>query len=287
MDKNIDVVILETPEEDTDPIRFIIRNTTPAFANTLRRIMIAEVPTLAIEDVIFIENTTPLQDEFIAHRLGLIPITTDLSMLNFKDECSCGGAGCSLCTVSLTLEAETAEDETMVVYSRSLKSSDPILSPVSDKIPIIKMAPGQRLILEAIAELGRGKEHAKWQPVSTAAFQYMPEIEVQPRKTDPEIAEACPRGVLQYNEEEETIEVVDLFQCNLCMECVKAAKRVDDPDVISVKGSPEHIIMRIEPTGALPAEEIVFEAANILKERATNFLESLKNEITKKQEANE
>ncbi len=280
----IDVVIFEQPEEDLDRMRFIIRNTIPAFVSALRRIMIAEVPTLAIEDVIFLENTTPLQDEFIAHRLGLIPISTDLSILNFRDECSCEGAGCPQCTVSLTLEAETTEDESMIVYSGDLNSQDPLLAPVHEKIPIIKMSPGQRLILEAIAQLGTGSEHAKWQPVSTAAYQYMPSIEIQPRKTEPEIAEACPRGVLMYNEDSETIDVVNLYDCNLCMECVKAAEKADDPDVIRVDSSPTNIIMTVEPTGALPADEIVFEAANILKERASTFLEALKEAITKKEE---
>ncbi|MCJ7761810.1 DNA-directed RNA polymerase subunit D, partial [Candidatus Bathyarchaeota archaeon] len=69
---------ISTVKREGNTIRFMVSGVTPAFANALRRTVIAEVPTMAIDDVMILENTSVLFDEFLAHRLGLIPLTTDL-----------------------------------------------------------------------------------------------------------------------------------------------------------------------------------------------------------------
>lgn len=56
---------------------FQLSNVEMAFANSLRRAMIADVPTVCIDQVGFKNNTSPLPDEFIAHRLGLIPLVSE------------------------------------------------------------------------------------------------------------------------------------------------------------------------------------------------------------------
>ena len=76
---------------------------SPYFVNSLRRTMIADLPKLAIDNVIIYDNTSALFDEIISHRLGLIPIPTDLSLLSFKDECVCKGKGCPNCTERYTI----------------------------------------------------------------------------------------------------------------------------------------------------------------------------------------
>ena len=92
--------------------------------NSLRRIMLSELPTLAIEDVVIYDNTSALFDEIIAHRLGLIPIPTDLSLLNFRDECTCNGKGCPNCTVRYTLSKEGKGEGKTTVYSSDLKPAE-------------------------------------------------------------------------------------------------------------------------------------------------------------------
>ena len=171
--------------EKTDfTMRLIIRGVNTSFANTLRRIMLSEVPTMAIADAVIIENSSVLPDEILVHRLGFIPLKTDLDSYNLPEECPCKSEfGCNLCRVALTLEAEAA-DEVTTVYSGDLQSENPDIAPVSDKILLVKLAPDQKIKLEAYARLGKGKVHAKWQPVSTCAYEFVPETETSNERGD-------------------------------------------------------------------------------------------------------
>ncbi len=160
---------LVSREQDT--LRFVLSDTSPAFANALRRIIMAEVPVMAIDDVMILENNSVMYDEILAHRLGLIPVTTDQTY-NLPEECTCKSElGCEKCRASFSLEIE-ASDPVEVVYTSHLKPENPDVRPVSDKIPIVKLAQGQRIKLEAYARLGRGNVHAKWQPVSACTYSY-------------------------------------------------------------------------------------------------------------------
>ncbi|MDY6765024.1 MAG: DNA-directed RNA polymerase subunit D, partial [Halobacteria archaeon] len=139
----------------------VVRGITPSFANGIRRAIIGDVPTMAIDQVDVYENTSVMFDEMISLRLGLVPLTTDLDSYYIHEECpSCGGEGCTQCEVSLTVDVE-AEDESVTVYSSDLESEDPEVQPADDNIPIIDLKPGQSLVAECIARLGRGKDHAK------------------------------------------------------------------------------------------------------------------------------
>ena len=253
-------------------IRFIITDTSPAFANALRRTIINYVPTIAIEEVIMVENNTAMFDEYIAHRLGLIPLNSDIDDLNMQSECDvCNGAGCNACTVTLTLTQETDLNTTMTITSGELIPSDHRVYPIVEDVPIMKMGPDQRLILEAIARLGNGKEHSKWQPATSVGFQYMPTIELRPgSKHSKSVVEACPRNVFDFDESNQSITIKNLLNCNLCMECVE----VSQDDSIQVTGDPNQVIFMVESSGALPVEGIMTKAADILSDMAENFIES-------------
>ena len=83
--------------------RFEIKSAQLAFANALRRAMMVDVPSLAIDEVNFYDNTSVFFDEMLSLRLGLIPIRGDVDSVRFQSECECGGEGCGLCQVILTL----------------------------------------------------------------------------------------------------------------------------------------------------------------------------------------
>lgn len=152
---------------------FHISDVTPGYVNAIRRSIIADVPTLAIEDVEVRKNNSVLYDEIAAHRLGLIPLTTDLSSYNRRDTCKCEGEGCARCSVKLTIK----ELGPKTVLASDIKSSDPKVKPVYPDIPIVILLPDQEFELEATAVLGTGKEHAKWTPAHVY-YKIMPSFKI-------------------------------------------------------------------------------------------------------------
>jgi DNA-directed RNA polymerase subunit D len=162
---------VEVIEKSAERIVVKFNNVPRQYVNSLRRLAISEIPTLAIDDVVMLENSSVMHDEAVAHRLGLIPLTTDPGRFVMPHECDCKSTlGCSKCRVLLVLDSE-ATDKTKVVTSGELVSEDELVKPVSKDIPIIVLAPNQKLKFEAYARLGTGKDHAKWQPTSAAVLK--------------------------------------------------------------------------------------------------------------------
>lgn len=261
---------VEILEEMGGSLRFILRGGFPAFANALRRAMLADVPVMAIEDVIFVENTSVMYDEILAHRLGLVPLKTDLDAYVLREECDCkSDLGCQKCTASFVLEAE-AIDQTVTVYSGDLKPATEVV-PTSDRIPVVKLAPGQKIRLEAYARLGRGSEHAKWQPVSIAAYKYLPKIALRPEalSNPEEVIKCCPTRVYG-SDSARKIFVKNELDCILCMACVEQAVPSDQRKgpPVQVEGDDTTFVFEIESTGALPPRRVLREAAAILGKKA-------------------
>ena len=175
------VKIREATKENVD---FILSNTDLAMANSLRRVMIAEIPTLAIDSVEIEANTTVLADEFISHRLGLIPLeSTDIDQLEYSRDCFCEDH-CDRCSVVLTLQALGESESTTNVYAKDLTIVSDLMGRnighpiIQDKdgngVLICKLRKGQELKLTCIAKKGIAKEHAKWSPVAAIEFEYDP-----------------------------------------------------------------------------------------------------------------
>lgn len=140
------------------------------YANALRRLCLNGVPVFAIDTVDIIENSSVLPDEGLAHRLGLVPIKTDLARFNEPGKCECQSeTGCSNCKVMLVLDSGDS-DVSKTVFTDELTSEDDSVKPISDKIPVVQLAPGQRVKVECYARLGRGREHAKWNSSNIATL---------------------------------------------------------------------------------------------------------------------
>lgn len=250
-------------KKNSNALALVLEDIDVSYVNSLRRTIISEVPTLAIVDVAFKENSSSFYDETIAHRLGLVPIKTDLKF-NFRETCSCKGKGCPSCTLNLTLSKEGPS----TVYSDDLKSEDPKLKPLKG-IPIVKLGKEQKITLEATATLGKGKTHAKWQP-GVASYKYYPEIKINKECTVcEECIKTCPRDVLKLSKKQ--VMVVDEKNCILCNSCTD----VCDYDAIKVRGDPRKFIFYLESTGALTPEEMFNTSCDILKSKAQELVELL------------
>ncbi len=139
---------IESLEENSKVYRFALKDATSAQANALRRVAINHVNCFAIDTVTFYENSSAIFDEYIAHRIGLIPIKTPSSGYSDEDQ------------IIFTLEAEGPK----TVYSKELDGKDKEVTVANEDIPIIKLAAEQKLRIDCKAIMGNGLRHAKFQP---------------------------------------------------------------------------------------------------------------------------
>ncbi len=256
-------------------IRFEVEGITPSQANALRRTLINDIPKLAIHKVIFhhgqirdqdgkvYDSTTPLFDEIIAHRLGLIPLPTDLNM-KFREDCNHPpDEGCPLCTVTYTLNKHGPA----TVYSGDLTPvGDDKYRPVDPLIPIVKLKDNQAILLEAEAIMGTAKEHAKWQVTSGVSYKYHREIVVNKEESEhwEEVKNECPHSVL-YEDKDKIIFTDDV-------ECKSLAKVVsfDSPEI---REDDSKFIFQFETDGSLNAKDTLDYALQRLKSRFASIRE--------------
>jgi len=263
-----EVRLLEKDKEKSK-ISFILKESTPAFANTLRRLVIEEVPVMAIEDVEFRKNSSILYDEFVAHRLGMMPLTTDIRSYTLPEKCKCEGKGCARCQLKVTLKAKGP----CMVYASELKTRDPAVKPVYPKTPIVKLLKGQSLEFEATAVLGKGRQHSKWCP-GHIYYKQKPVIEVSGKcKGCGKCIEVCPTKVLELKNSKASVIKDNLLKCHLCEAC----QEICPEKAITVTPSNDFIFY-LESWGQLEPKKIVAEAAKIAQELFEDFADSIKKQ---------
>jgi len=254
-------------EKNGNEIKFLVEGISAAFANALRRVMMTEVPTMAIEWVDFKKNDSALSDEIVANRLGQVPLTFDKHVYNLPSECKCEGKGCSRCQVKLTLKKKGPD----MVYSEDLKSRTKDVKAVFDKIPIVELFEGQEIEFEATAQLGIGKEHAKWQ-AANVGYSNLPNITIDSKKCKgcSTCVKKCVKKILKI--ENDKLVVTDPLACNVCLQCVDAC-----PDgAIKVGTEDDKFIFNVETVSGISAEEVVLDAADALENKINDFAKSLR-----------
>jgi len=278
------MVRLSILEKKGERLVLLLEGVTPALANSIRRALIAEVPTLAIDEVMIAENTSVLWDEMVAHRLALIPLKMDEKTYDALLDCYERGEDCS---VIFSLDEEAVERTRTVLSGRlrfegvegvAAPAEAFHVEPVSKNIPILKLARGQRISLTAIARMGVGREHAKWQPVSAVGYKYKPIIRILKNPESEEVAakivETCPRKVFGYRDG--ALVIVNPLSCSLCRECAEKF-----PEYIEVRGDPHMIIMSVEGLGMIPVEKALLVALDVLSKRVNGLVEKIREEALK------
>jgi DNA-directed RNA polymerase subunit D len=245
-----------------------IEDTNVYLLNSIRRVMISELPKLAIRNVIIYDNTTPLFDEIISHRLGLIPLPTDLRLLDFKENCKCKDKGCPSCTVRYTLSKE----EEGIVYSGDLQPEHESWAIKNDKIPIVKLSKDQRIILEVEANLGMGKEHAKFQAVQAPTYIMDIDIEFDKNKLNEvkELISKLPEKIVEIKGNKLVLKDIKKFPI---LESYIDKEKID---FINIKRDPTKLTFNFETDGALSAKDALKESINILISKYDEFDKHLK-----------
>jgi len=241
--------------------RFLVRGITPAFANGIRRAMIADVPTFSIDTVRVIENSSVMFDEQIGHRLGLVPLTTpDPGEFEVGD------------TVTLSLDVQGPD----TAYSGDLVSSDTLVEAADDNVPIIDLKENQRLEVEADAVLESGQEHAKHQGGVAVGYRHLQRVEVVGEKSefeddDPQIL----RGVIEEGAPEHAEPVDgempsegDLVPTAAFDNDLSKHYPGKDIEVTDVENA---FVFQVETDGSFSADDLVVQAIDTLEDRATEL----------------
>jgi DNA-directed RNA polymerase subunit D len=270
--------------KNLDMVRFVLDGVTVELANAFRRLILTEVPTMAITEVLFVENDGVLFDEMISHRLGLIPLTSDLKNYNLPEECSCGGQGCTLCQAQLMCEV-FAENTDRTVYSGDLISMDPKIIPINGDLIIGKLGKKSSMVFEAYAQLGIGKDHAKFQPVCSIGYKYYPDIIIDNTKfsSEDEIDEVISKDHTQlFQKVDGKLTLKDNYWHGT--DFTGACEKYSPLGAVKINYIPNKFIFTVEGTGALPLKEIFSKSVEIFLEKLNEVEDQMSEiEITAKQ----
>ncbi|MBR9676454.1 DNA-directed RNA polymerase subunit D [Candidatus Woesearchaeota archaeon] len=248
-------------EKKNNKLSFLAQDLIPSYANAIRRLMISEVPTMAIENVEIRKNSSVLYDEVLAHRLGIIPLTTDIKSYNQTSKCTCKGAGCAKCTLKLVIKAKGPKN----LYSSDIKSKDPKVKPVSDKFLIAKLSEGQEIEVEATAVLGVGQEHSKWSPAHVY-YRYSPIVKIKNQPAHPDaVKQICAYDVFEVKNKK--LGVKNEINCTLCNACTEMLRNDD----VVISSDDKNFIFMVESWGQLSPKDIVKLATKVFSDKLKSF----------------
>ncbi|CAD7698299.1 unnamed protein product [Ostreobium quekettii] len=296
---------IDITHRDDDTIEFDMSGINVAVVNAFRRILISEVPTMAIEHVFFVNNTSIIADEVFAHRLGLVPLKVDPRLFQLKAE---DDAPNETNTIVFKLSAKCTAEKSVGVSGDKVVSGDlqwlvggsempdetacrfsvgqqellegQRIDVVHKDILLAKMRPGQEILLEAHAIKGVGREHAKWSPVATAWYRLHPEVillkEVEGALAGKLVQELPGLIVSEEHMGKQVAKVTSAREHEGLLEKVRRLSGEDEwKDKLQLRKRKDRFIFTIESVGIYKAEELFMEAIDILVQKCDNLLASL------------
>ncbi|KAF2749020.1 insert subdomain of RNA polymerase alpha subunit [Sporormia fimetaria CBS 119925] len=265
-----DQIRVRFEEANKQRAKFRIENFNLETANSLRRTMLAEIPTLAIDIVEIEDNTSVIADEMLAHRLGLIPLSAKgVDELVYSRDCGFCTAYCDNCAVVYRLDAKCTSHDVMRVYARDLviESNRPndevgrpvITDPEGLGALIVKLRKGQSVNMKCIAKKGIAKEHAKWCPTAAIGFEYDPANKL--RHLD-----------YWYEEDPKAEWPVDEERVNL------DGGPEQEGEPFNYDAVPTRFFFDVETVGGLDPDEIVQKGISTLQQKCANIISELRGD---------
>ncbi|MCL1979170.1 MAG: DNA-directed RNA polymerase subunit D [Methanomassiliicoccaceae archaeon] len=263
---------------------FILKNSSPAIANALRRTMLTDIPKMAIDKVEFhlgpimaddkeYESVTPLFDEIVAHRLGMVPVPTDHELFTFQENCVCGGEGCPSCTIMYSINrmgpCTVLSGDMMPLGNSSLAVKDQF-------IPLVELTGGQAVLIYATAVMGTARKHAKWQAAFGVGYKYLPKVSIDEKKaSEPHVvkcASICPKGVFEVKNGK--LKVKEMLSCNMCRECEDVSG-----GAVSIGADDTNFFFRYETDGSLTAKQVLDKALELLSKQSEEAFSRLGEDL--------
>ncbi|CAG9839960.1 unnamed protein product [Diabrotica balteata] len=273
----------------------------PFLANTFRRLMLSDVPSMAIEKVYIHNNTSIIQDEVLAHRLGLIPLKADARLFDYKEDSSATSNENDSLEYELKIKCsynkeankkDSSREEDMYknnnVYSKHIKwipvgnqkerFKEADVGPIETDILIAKMRPGHELDLKLVAVKGVGRDHAKFSPVATAFYRLMPDIQLVREVTGDaayKLQSCFSPGVIGIRNKKDGRKIAVVNNARYDTGSRNVFRYDDLKDAVVMTKIQDHFIFTIESVGAMQPDAIFREAVNTLKEKCSSLLEEL------------
>jgi DNA-directed RNA polymerase subunit D len=220
-----------------------------SLANAIRR-FVNEIPILAVDEVEISKNDSPLYDETVAHRIGLVPLKMD-KKFGPKTE--------------LNVKIKTKKEG--MVYCEEIKGDVEV---VFDKIPLTFLNKNQELEISGTARVGKGNDHTKFSP---GILFYKNDVEIKVEKDCPkELAEICPKDILELKDNK--VVVRDSIKCDMCDMCLDFCTKAKKEYVKIVPT--KNLIVTLESFGQMKAEDILKKAIDVLKESLEEVSKKLK-----------
>ncbi|KAG0140087.1 hypothetical protein CROQUDRAFT_111316 [Cronartium quercuum f. sp. fusiforme G11] len=283
-------------------IEFDLVGVDASIANALRRIMISEVPTVAIEDVFIWNNTSLVHDEVLAQRLGLIPLdvnprlvemrgpqgATDVNTLVFKLVARCSRIPGVSKTEKDPLKLYRDSNVTSRYLDWQPKGDQPVMfgdkppKAVQDDILLVKMRPGQEISAEMHCVKGIGKDHAKFSPVATASYRLLPHIIIHEPILEPhceKFASCFAPGVIEIIKNSRGKKECKVKNPRKDTVSREVLRHPEFEGKVSLGRVRDHFIFSVESTGIYRPEEIPVEACLVLLRKIRTVRASLELHI--------